>query len=111
MPVFLERGQQLLDRLLGLSSLRPQLHQRGVDDDAVEPGRQLAVSFELVECPEGAQIRGLDDVLRVLLVADEPAGDGQEASAECPDEVLECPFIAGPQPSDEDGLVHAGGIR
>ena len=38
MAVRQERRQQRFDRLLRPAAARPKLHQRRVDDDAVEPG-------------------------------------------------------------------------
>ena len=77
-----ERRQHRLDRLFRLAPARPQLHQRGVHDDAVQPRGELGVAVEGVDAAEGGQERVLDGVPRQILVVQEAAGDGQHAAAE-----------------------------
>src|SRR5207245_1832305 len=39
-PVVVEAGEEPLDRLLAATPPAPELHERSVDDDAVDPCRQ-----------------------------------------------------------------------
>ena len=93
--------EQRFERLLGLPPAAPQLHQRGVDDDPVEPRGELAAALESVDGPEGAEVRRLHGVARVLLIAQDPLSDREHAAAEGADHLFVGTFVTGAEAGQE----------
>ena len=60
-----ELGQEVVDGLLGPALAAAKLHERGVDDDAVQPGRQSRTAMEVVNAAEGGEKRILQGVLGI----------------------------------------------
>jgi len=84
--VVAEVGQQLLDRGLGVAALRAQAHERGVHGDPVQPGRDARLAGKPVDGAERGQEGILHRVLGVGLVAQQPAGHGEQATAVASDQ-------------------------
>ncbi len=89
------------NRLLRLAPAGPQLHQRGVDDDAMQPRGELGVAVEGVDGAEGGQERVLDGVPGEILVVQEAAGDGQHAAAERAHDGGVRVLVTGPEAVDQ----------
>ncbi len=85
----------MLQRLLGLSPSRPQLHQRGVDGDAMQPRRKAGAAFESLETAESVEKRLLHGVARVFFGTENPPRQRQQAPAVGTDDVVEGGFVAG----------------
>ena len=89
MPVVVEAGEEPLDRLLAATPPAPELHERSVDDDAVEPCRQPGRAREAVDRTEGREEGFLDHIPGLILSADEPPRGREHAAAVLPDQRLE----------------------
>src|SRR5262245_28021479 len=76
-----EARQQVVDRLLRLAAARAELHQAGVDHDAVQPGREARAPLEAADAAEGLQEGVLERVARVLLRSQHAARDREQAPA------------------------------
>src|SRR5207247_2175034 len=88
-PVVVEAGEEPLDRLLAAAPPAPELHERSVDDDAVEPCRQPGRAREAVDRTEGREEGFLDHIPGLILSADEPPRGREHAAAVLPDQRLE----------------------
>jgi DNA-binding winged helix-turn-helix (wHTH) protein len=114
MPVLGKPGQQGLDRLLRPTLPRPDAHQRGVDDDAVQPGGEAGVAVEPVDGAHRRQHRLLHRVAGGVLVPEHPAGDRQQTTSQRSDHLLVRRLVASLQSGDQPGIsgvgVH-GGIK
>jgi hypothetical protein len=76
----------------------PEARQRLVDRDAGQPGRPLRPPFELRQRPEGPHVGLLHDVLRLVVVVRDRAGDPVEALVVAAHQHLEQPDLAAPHP-------------
>ena len=54
-----------------MSPTVPQLHERLIHNDSIEPGRKAASARELGKCTERQEERLLDSITRVLFVEQE----------------------------------------
>src|SRR5262249_45354482 len=86
------------------SGVGPELPQADVDDDAVQPGRELGLALECAEGTKRTQKGVLDGVGAVFFGAKETARDGQEPGAVALNESFEGLFIAGLELGHEDGF-------
>jgi hypothetical protein len=71
--------QQGLDRLFGPAPPRAQLHQRGVDHNAMQPRRHLRVAREPADASKSREKSVLNDIAGIFLVADDAAGDQEKS--------------------------------
>ena len=106
MAILLEGRQQDVNGVFWFPASRPQLHERGVYDNPVQPGRKQAGSLKLVQAPKRAEIRGLHDVSGVLVIPREPARDREQAPPEHADHRLKGPLVPGSKSSEESLLVN-----
>src|SRR5207249_9836324 len=65
-----ELRQQLVERLFRLAAPAAQLHERGVDDDTMEPGREPCLAVEAIDRAMRLQERLLYGVFGVLCAAE-----------------------------------------
>ncbi len=71
-----KRGRrEWIQALLGLSAPRAQLHQTGVDDDAMKPGRHLRLALKAIDRSMGCQKSFLDRIARILFFAEKATGN------------------------------------
>jgi hypothetical protein len=103
-PVADEVRQQLLDRVRRPPLPLAQFHQRGVDDDPVQPRVELRPRLEAVNRLERAHERVLHGVLRVGVVSEQPAGHREQPAAIGADDELERRVVAALQARDEVGI-------
>jgi hypothetical protein len=103
--------EQRLDRFCRLPSLGPQLHQRRVHNDSMQPGRELAVAFEFLDSSKRVQVRGLADIQGILVVLREPSRDGEEPSAIHANYRVERPVLSRLQRGDQRRLVDNESFR
>src|SRR5262245_22861947 len=103
--VRVEARQQVVDRLLRLAAARAELHQAGVDHDAVQPGREARAPLEATDAAEGLQEGVLERVARVLLRAQHAARDREQAPAVGAHELGEGRVLTGAQPRQQRLLV------
>ena len=101
MAVVEEAWQERLDRLLGARSAAAQLHQRSVDGDTVEPGSELAASFEAGQGPEGLEEGVLDGVPGVFLVGEKTPAHGQQTPAVADHQFMVGSIVAGAETQQE----------
>lgn len=105
MAVFQIGRKKGLDGFFRLAAARPQLHQRRIHDDPVEPGRELAIPLESPKPFEGRQKRALDDIARVFVVPYEPSCHGQHPSAVVANHQLVCGLVAAAEPVQQGGVI------
>ena len=108
MTVFGEAREHRLDRLLGPPLPRPDPHQRRVDDDAVEPGRELGMTIETLNRTEGGEKGVLHGVAGGVFVPQQAAGHGEQMTAARPHQFFVGGLVAGLEPGDE-GLLGGHG--
>jgi len=99
--VFLERRQEVFERLLELVPLAAALVERRVDRDAIEPGGQRRPALEAAGLAEERVENVLDDLFGVGRRAADPAGHAIHAAREAVHQGLQRPGIPGPQPLEQ----------
>src|SRR5262249_27341396 len=103
--VVAKAGQEVLDRLLPPPTPAAELHERRVDDDALQPRRQPRSAGEGVDRLECREERLLDGVARIVLGPDQAARGRQHPTTVLADHSLEGLRIAVAEPADECALV------
>ena len=103
--------QQILDRPLGFATPSAELHQSGVECNAVKPGEEFGPAVEPVQPLDRGQKRVLDGVARVFVVTQNAAGDRQQRPAARTDERRIGGPVTGPQGDDEGGFLRRRIIR
>ena len=96
--------------LLGLDDLGRAAHaaERFVDGDAREPGLEAVRAAKLVEVVVGANVRGLHDVARLVVVAHDAAREAEQQAVVPPHQELEERGIAGQHARDDRGVGDRG---
>jgi hypothetical protein len=80
------------------------VHQRLVDDDPYEPGRELRFPAERSERAIRSQPGLLDDVFRTRVVAQDGARGAVERPVVEPHQPFECARVSGERPGNELGV-------
>src|SRR5207244_6459870 len=104
-PVGVEAGQEIVDRLLAPAPPAAEPHQGGVDDDAVEPGRELGVAREAADGARRRYEGLLHGILGLVVVPQEPACGGEHAAAVLAHEGGEGVVVAAAEAVEQDGVV------
>ena len=110
MAVGQKRRHQRLDRFFGLSLARPQLHQRAVHDDAVQPGGEAGIAVKVSQAAKRVEKGVLNDVSRLLVVADDAACDREQPRRIDPDQLLVRGILATAEPGQKVGFFN-GKVR
>src|SRR5262245_62437505 len=103
--VVAKAGQEVLERLLPSPTPAAELHERRVDDDAVQPRRQPRSAGEGVDRLECREERLLDGVARIVLGPDQTARGRQHPPTVLADHRLKGLRVAVAEPADERALV------
>lgn len=104
--VFEIRGEHRLDGFLGLAPARPELHEGRVDDDAVKPGGQLTLSLEGPQSVERGDVRRLDRIAGIFVMAKQAPGNREHPAAVCPDQQRVCVLVPDAESGQQGGLVN-----
>src|SRR5262249_54807424 len=104
-PVLVKARQQAVDRLLAAAAPPAELHECGVEDDAMEPCRQSRRPGERVDGTKGREEGFLDRVASVVLRADQPPSGREHAAAVLADERLEGVRVPGTESLDERAVA------
>src|SRR5262245_18971436 len=97
--------QELFDRVLPAPTPAAELHERRVDDDAVQPRRQPRSAGNGANRLECREERLLDGVACILLGPHQAAGDRQHPTTVLADHRLEGLRVAVAEPADECAFV------
>src|SRR5438445_8498601 len=94
--VVIESGQIVFDRNgLTLLPALAHLHESGVHRDPVNPGRQAGIALERLDALEDAEEGVLKNVLGVVVVARQAAGEAVDLDLVAAEDLLERPRVSG----------------
>lgn len=103
-PVAVELRKLRIDQLFGLPLARPQSHQAGIHQDAVQPGSEPRLALEAIDGAEGGEERVLEAVASLLLEAHQPSRHGQERASVDTEQLAIRVVFARPEPREERRL-------
>jgi hypothetical protein len=89
---------------IGKRALQGETNHRG-EHDAVPPGGELGRAGELTNSLEGREESFLYGILRVMLVAEQTPGDGEQTTSALPYELLKRFILSTAQPYEELRVV------
>jgi hypothetical protein len=101
-----EAREHRVERLLGLAAAATELHESGIDDDAMKPCRQARDAAKVCESAVRLQESFLHCIARILLVAEKTTRGGEQSPRLSPDESGERLVV-----TDDDALDEGIGSR